>query len=236
MFKIVIQSFYNVFLAHFNQLSKEYEYPNQDILTGMMQQPQMNPNASFSNQDGKGTNLPFVPKPTFFITNKEPRYSSAEELKILEMKVLGKISGQDKSLSAICIRRYDKECPFCQSINSQFQDQDDSTPKLFHKGNDRNYFGFRGCEQNNLIFHFHDAYDDTIFECFSRARENLMVIIDKTSLEKHKALSFNNTIKEMLRHDRKCENEKCKENGKLRIEGKDYIVKDGDVLYFRVNP
>jgi len=30
--------------------------------------------------------------------------------------------------------------------------------------------------------------------------------------------------------------EKCKELGKLRIEGKDYIVKDGDVLYFRVNP
>ena len=30
--------------------------------------------------------------------------------------------------------------------------------------------------------------------------------------------------------------EKCNENGKLRIEGKDYIVKDGDVLYFRVNP
>ena len=30
--------------------------------------------------------------------------------------------------------------------------------------------------------------------------------------------------------------EKCKENGKLRIEGKDYVVKDGDVLFFRVNP
>ena len=30
--------------------------------------------------------------------------------------------------------------------------------------------------------------------------------------------------------------EKCKESGKLRVEGKDYIVKDGDVLYFRVNP
>tara|TARA_B110001452_G_C15200615_1_gene416673 strand:+ start:447 stop:1520 length:1074 start_codon:yes stop_codon:yes gene_type:complete len=30
--------------------------------------------------------------------------------------------------------------------------------------------------------------------------------------------------------------EKCKENGKLRIEGKDYIVEDGDVLFFRVNP
>ena len=30
--------------------------------------------------------------------------------------------------------------------------------------------------------------------------------------------------------------EKCKEHGRLRIEGKDYIVKDGDVLYFRINP
>ena len=30
--------------------------------------------------------------------------------------------------------------------------------------------------------------------------------------------------------------EKCRENGKLRIEGKDYVVKDGDVLFFRVNP
>ena len=30
--------------------------------------------------------------------------------------------------------------------------------------------------------------------------------------------------------------EKCKEAGKLRVEGKEYRVKDGDVLYFRVNP
>jgi len=30
--------------------------------------------------------------------------------------------------------------------------------------------------------------------------------------------------------------EKAKENGKLRVEGKDYFVKDGDVLFFRVNP
>ena len=29
--------------------------------------------------------------------------------------------------------------------------------------------------------------------------------------------------------------EKSKENGKMRIEGKDYIVRDGDVLHFRVN-
>ena len=28
---------------------------------------------------------------------------------------------------------------------------------------------------------------------------------------------------------------KAKEQGKLRIEGKDYIVKDGDVIHFRFN-
>jgi len=28
---------------------------------------------------------------------------------------------------------------------------------------------------------------------------------------------------------------KCKEAGKLRLEGKDYVVKDGDVMFFRTN-
>ena len=28
---------------------------------------------------------------------------------------------------------------------------------------------------------------------------------------------------------------KSKENGKMRLEGKDYIVKDGDILNFRFN-
>jgi len=27
----------------------------------------------------------------------------------------------------------------------------------------------------------------------------------------------------------------CKVAGKLRLEGKDYIIKDGEVLFFRVN-
>ena len=27
----------------------------------------------------------------------------------------------------------------------------------------------------------------------------------------------------------------CRENGRLRIEGKEYIVKDGDVMHFRFN-
>jgi Predicted GTPase, probable translation factor len=28
---------------------------------------------------------------------------------------------------------------------------------------------------------------------------------------------------------------KCKEAGKLRLEGKDYIVRDGDIIHFRFN-
>ena len=27
----------------------------------------------------------------------------------------------------------------------------------------------------------------------------------------------------------------CRDNGKLRIEGKEYLVKDGDVMHFRFN-
>ena len=28
---------------------------------------------------------------------------------------------------------------------------------------------------------------------------------------------------------------KCKEHGKLSIEGKDYVVNDGDIMHFRFN-
>ncbi|MFY8111079.1 MAG: DUF933 domain-containing protein, partial [Flavobacterium sp.] len=28
---------------------------------------------------------------------------------------------------------------------------------------------------------------------------------------------------------------KCKEAGKFRVEGKEYVVKDGDVMHFRFN-
>jgi len=28
---------------------------------------------------------------------------------------------------------------------------------------------------------------------------------------------------------------KCKELGKLRLEGKDYVVQDGDIMHFRFN-
>ena len=28
---------------------------------------------------------------------------------------------------------------------------------------------------------------------------------------------------------------KCRDAGKLRVEGKDYLIKDGDVVHFRFN-
>ena len=212
-----IQIFYNVFLAHYSLLSKKGD---QDILTGMMQQPQMDPNAS----DGMGSNLPSGPKPTFFIINKKLQELSDEELSIFETKVLKKIRGQDKSLSSMCIRGYGEECPFCRAINLKFQNKDDSTIKLFHKGGYRDSSGFRGCEQNNLILHIDDASGGAfVFEGFSRARQNLIVIISQTELKRN--YPFQNTIKEMLTHEKKCKNQQCKENGsdKLKVVDVEYI-------------
>ena len=105
---LAIQMFYNVFLAHYTQWSKHY-----DILTGMMQQPQISTKASYSDHDGNGTNLPLGPKPTFFITKADPRDLSDDELKILEEKVLEKIVGQESSLSALCNGHNKEECSFC---------------------------------------------------------------------------------------------------------------------------
>ena len=234
-----IQSFYNVFRIHWNGPFKGWRDRDRNdrivrILTGKMQQPKMNPNTSSSTQNGKGTNLPSGPRPLFFITNKETRKSSDDELKELETKVSKKISGQNKSLSAICIHGYGQECTFCSSINSQFQNKDDSTPKLVHKGGFRDSSGFRGCEQNNLVVHFDYAIGGTLaFECFSRARQNLFVIISKTQLEQNETLA--NAIKEMLRHEEKCENKSCKDNelDKLKVVDVEYFgLNDDEVKKF----
>ena len=123
-----------------------------------------------------------------------------------------------------CITGDDEECPFCKSMNSQFENKDDSTPKLVHKCYAFATSGYRGCEQNNLIIHFDYAYSGTpSFECFSRARQNLIVIISKSILEENH--TFQNTIKEILTHDQKCENEKCQENEwtKLKFVDVEYI-------------
>ena len=69
-----------------------------------------------------------------------------------------------------------------------------------------------------------DAYSyNPSFECFSRARQNLIVIIYKKYFEKDNA--FQNATKEILTHGQKCENETCKENGwnKLIVVDVEYI-------------
>ena len=51
-----------------------------DILTGIMQQPQRDPNAYSSSQDGEETHLPSGPKPTIFILEKRVEKLSDNEL------------------------------------------------------------------------------------------------------------------------------------------------------------
>ena len=72
-----------------------------------------------------------------------------------------------------------------------------------------------------MSMYFHYAYGGTQFECFSRAK-NLNVIISKSNLKKW---PFYNTIKELLIHDQKCENQECKENGwdKWKVVDVEYI-------------
>ena len=53
-----------------------------------------------------------------------------------------------------------------------------------------------------------------------------ILILKKDLLER--VISYNNYIK--------FESEQaCRENGKLNIEGKDYVVNDGDIMHFRFN-
>ena len=203
-----IQMFYNVYLAHYNQSMASKD--NDDILTGMMQQPEMDTKAS-SSQNGCGTSLPYGQKPTFFIINEKTTELSENDSKFLRLRILETIDSQDSRLSVICIRYNEKECRFCRSLNSKYQNTKDI--KLFQKGNFFETSGYRGCEQDNLIIHFDYLLSDArVFECISRARKTLTVILSKTRLQ-------GQTIKEMIRHETECTNKVCKDNGwdKLKV-------------------
>ena len=168
--------------------------------------------------------LPSGPKPTIFILDKEVEELSDNELKILEIEVLEKISGQEKRFSVLCVTNYKKECPFCRSI---YLKSCDATSKLVVTSNYKNTSGYRGCEQDTLIIHLKDLYSNhRSFETLSRARKNMIMIVDKRSLENKRSPPglFHKTIKEILKHHETCENQKCKENGweKLKVIDVEY--------------
>ena len=160
-----------------------------------------------------------------FILHKEPDELSDNELRTLQTKVLDNLSNVHKSLSAICLNFNDDNCRFCALMNSLFPNKDGST-KIIHNGTAFDS-AFRGCEQDNIILHPALGSYDAVFECFSRARQNSMVILNKQDLRGVWALP--RTFKELLRHEEICNNETCKEKGwdKLKVIDVEYIGLEG---------
>ncbi len=127
----------------------------------------------------------------------------------------------------------------CADIEDQIMGLDNKEREIFMKEIGLNKTGL-----NQLIREGYDLLNlDTFFT--SGPEESRAWTIEKNTLAPKAASVIHTDFeKNFIRAETvTCEDfikygsaEKCKENGKLRIEGKDYIVKDGDVLYFRVNP
>ena len=138
-------------------------------------------------------------------------------------------------------RKYpdEKIVTICADIEDQIMGLDNNERETFMKEIGLNKTGL-----NQLIKEGYDLLNlDTFFT--SGPEESRAWTIEKNTLEPQAASVIHTDFeKNFIRAEAvTCEDfikfgsaEKCKENGKLRIEGKDYIVKDGDVLYFRVNP
>jgi len=133
----------------------------------------------------------------------------------------------------------EKVVTICADIEDQIMGLDKNEREIFMKEIGLNKTGL-----NQLIREGYDLLKlDTFFT--SGPEESRAWTIKKNTLAPKAASVIHTDFeKNFIRAEAvTCEDfinygsaEKCKENGKLRIEGKDYIVKDGDVLYFRVNP
>ena len=133
----------------------------------------------------------------------------------------------------------EKIVTICADIEDQIMGLDNNERETFMKEIGLNKTGL-----NQLIKEGYDLLSlDTFFT--SGPEESRAWTVEKNTLAPKAASVIHTDFeKNFIRAEAvTCEDfikfgsaEKCKENGKLRIEGKDYIVKDGDVLYFRVNP
>ena len=133
----------------------------------------------------------------------------------------------------------EKVITICADIEDQIMGLDNNERETFMKEIGLNKTGL-----NQLIKEGYDLLNlDTFFT--SGPEESRAWTVEKNTLAPQAAKVIHTDFeKNFIRAEAvTCEDfikfgsaEKCKENGKLRIEGKDYIIKDGDVLYFRVNP
>jgi ribosome-binding ATPase len=133
----------------------------------------------------------------------------------------------------------EKVVTICADIEDQIMNLDDSEKETFMKEIGLNKTGL-----NQLIKEGYDLLNLDTFFTSGPEESRAWTVKTNTSAPKAASVIHTDFEKNFIRAETVTCNdfikfgsaEKCKENGKLRIEGKDYIVKDGDVLYFRVNP
>jgi len=133
----------------------------------------------------------------------------------------------------------EKIVTICADIEDQIMGLDKNERETFMKEIGLNKTGL-----NQLIRKGYDLLKLDTFFTSGPEESRAWTVIKNTLAPKAASVIHTDFEKNFIRAEAvTCEDfikfgsaEKCKENGKLRIEGKDYIVKDGDVLYFRVNP
>ena len=133
----------------------------------------------------------------------------------------------------------EKVVTICADIEDQIMGLDKSERETFMKE-----IGLDKTGLNKLIREGYDLLNLDTFFTSGPEESRAWTVKKNTSAPKAASVIHTDFEKNFIRAETvTCEDfikygsaEKCKENGKLRIEGKDYIVKDGDVLYFRVNP
>ena len=139
------------------------------------------------------------------------------------------------------IKKYpnEKTINICADIEDQITGLDKSEKESFMKDIGLNKTGI-----NKLIKEGYDLLQLNTFFTSGPEESRAWTVKKNTPAPKAASVIHTDFEKNFIRAETvSCDDfikygsaEKCKENGKLRIEGKDYIVKDGDVLYFRVNP
>ena len=133
----------------------------------------------------------------------------------------------------------DKVVTICADIEDQIIDLDKNEKETFMKEIGLNKTGL-----NKLIREGYDLLSLDTFFTSGPEESRAWTVKKNTVAPKAAGVIHTDFEKNFIRAEAvTCEDfikfgsaEKCKENGKLRIEGKDYIVRDGDVLHFRVNP
>ena len=133
----------------------------------------------------------------------------------------------------------EKVITICADIEDQIMGLDSNERETFMKEIGLNKTGL-----NQLIKEGYDLLNLDTFFTSGPEESRAWTVRKNTPAPKAASVIHTDFEKNFIRAETvSCEDfikygsaEKCKESGKLRIEGKDYIVKDGDVLYFRVNP